>query len=84
MAKLNKKIHIELITKAQALAKGGNHQGMILKFSEFNYTPLKQIKKDMNFIVVLDGLTDVGNIEQCNELLILGEFNHCIKYKNSK
>lgn len=60
-AKLNKKIHRVDNQKAQALAKGGNHQGMILKLSEFNYTPLKQIK-DMNFIVVLDGLTDVGNI----------------------
>ena len=60
-AKLNKKIHRVDNQKAQALAKGGNHQGMILKLSEFNYTPLKQMK-DMNFIVVLDGLTDVGNI----------------------
>ena len=43
------------------MAKGGNHQGLILKLSDYVYTPLKDIK-NMNFIVVLDGLTDVGNI----------------------
>lgn len=59
--KLNKKIHRIDNQKAQALAKGGNHQGMFLKLKEFNYTPLKEIK-NMNFIIVLDGLTDVGNI----------------------
>lgn len=59
--KLNKKIHRIDNQKAQALAKGGNHQGMLLKLKEFNYTPLKEIK-NMNFIIVLDGLTDVGNI----------------------
>ncbi|MDD3026192.1 23S rRNA (guanosine(2251)-2'-O)-methyltransferase RlmB [Aliarcobacter skirrowii] len=60
-AKLNKKIHKVDNQKAQALAKGGNHQGLILKLSDYVYTPLKDIK-NMNFIVVLDGLTDVGNI----------------------
>ncbi len=43
------------------MAKGGNHQGMILKLSDYHYTSLKDLK-NMNFIVVLDGLTDVGNI----------------------
>ncbi len=47
--------------KAQALAKGGNHQGFFLKLKEFNYTPINEMKQN-NFIVVLDGLTDVGNI----------------------
>ena len=47
--------------KAQALAKGGNHQGFFLKLKEFEYTPITQMKQN-NFIVVLDGLTDVGNI----------------------
>lgn len=60
-AKLNKKIHKIDNQKAQALAKGGNHQGLIVRIKEFEYAQLKAIK-DMNFIVVLDGLTDVGNI----------------------
>lgn len=60
-AKLNKKIHKIDNQKAQALAKGGNHQGLIVRIKEFEYAQLKDIK-DMNFIVVLDGLTDVGNI----------------------
>ncbi len=59
--KLGKKIIKLDNKKAQGLAKGGNHQGFFLKLSEFSYTPIKDIK-DMNFILVLDGLTDVGNI----------------------
>ncbi len=59
--KLGKKIHKLDNQKAQALAKGGNHQGYFLKISIFEYTSFKDMK-DMNFVVVLDGLTDVGNI----------------------
>ena len=59
--KLGKKIIKLDNMKAQGLAKGGNHQGFFLKLNEFEYTPLKDIK-EMNFILVLDGLTDVGNI----------------------
>jgi len=47
--------------KAQALAKGGNHQGFLLDIEEFEFTHMKDIKKS-EFIVVLDGLTDMGNI----------------------
>ncbi|AXX91131.1 23S rRNA (guanosine(2251)-2'-O)-methyltransferase RlmB [Malaciobacter molluscorum LMG 25693] len=59
--KLGKKIIKLDNKKAQGLAQGGNHQGFFLKLKEFEYTPIKDIK-DMNFILVLDGLTDVGNI----------------------
>ncbi len=59
--KLGKKIHKLDNQKAQALAKGGNHQGYFLKISIFEYTSFQNMKK-LNFIVVLDGLTDVGNI----------------------
>ena len=59
--KLGKKIIKLDNKKAQGLSKGGNHQGFFLKLKEFEYTPIKDIK-DMNFILVLDGLTDVGNI----------------------
>ncbi len=59
--KLNKKIIKLDNKKAQSLARGGNHQGFFLKLSNFRNYSLKDIK-DSNFIVVLDGLTDVGNI----------------------
>jgi len=58
---LNKKIIKLDNKKAQALAKGGNHQGFFLKLEEFSTVSLKDIK-DSSFVVVLDGLTDVGNI----------------------
>ncbi len=60
--KLGKKIIRLDNKKAQSLAKGGNHQGFFLKLKEeFDYTPINEMKQN-NFIVVLDGLTDVGNI----------------------
>lgn len=59
--RLNKKIIKLDNKKAQSLARGGNHQGFFLKLSEFNTCKLKDIK-DANFVIVLDGLTDVGNI----------------------
>jgi len=46
---------------AQSMSKGGNHQGLLVEMSEFEETSFSQIKKN-DFIVVLDGLTDVGNI----------------------
>jgi len=47
--------------KAQALAKGGNHQGFLLKIDPYNFATVSDVKSK-NFIVVLDGLSDVGNI----------------------
>ena len=46
---------------AQSMSKGGNHQGLLLEIDEFEQSSLSTIKKS-NFIIVLDGLTDVGNI----------------------
>jgi 23S rRNA (guanosine2251-2'-O)-methyltransferase len=46
---------------AQSMSKGGNHQGILLEVSDFEQSSLSSIKKN-DFIVVLDGLTDVGNI----------------------
>ena len=46
---------------AQSMSKGGNHQGLLLEVSDFKESGLSEIKKN-DFIVVLDGLTDVGNI----------------------
>ncbi|MEA3290569.1 MAG: 23S rRNA (guanosine(2251)-2'-O)-methyltransferase RlmB [Campylobacterota bacterium] len=47
--------------KAQSLARGGNHQGFLLEIDEFEFAEISQVKKS-DFIVVLDGLSDVGNI----------------------
>lgn len=46
---------------AQSMSKGGNHQGLLIEMAEFEQASLTEIKKS-DFIVVLDGLTDVGNI----------------------
>ena len=46
---------------AQSMSKGGNHQGLLIEMDEFAESSFSEIKKN-NFIVVLDGLTDVGNI----------------------
>jgi 23S rRNA (guanosine2251-2'-O)-methyltransferase len=46
---------------AQSMSKGGNHQGILLEVSDFEQSLLSSVKKN-DFIVVLDGLTDVGNI----------------------
>lgn len=59
--KLGKKIIRLDNKKAQSLAHGGNHQGFFLRLKEYKYTTLSQIKES-NFIVILDGITDVGNI----------------------
>jgi len=47
--------------KAQSMAKGGNHQGYLLQIDEFEFADIKDVKKG-EFVVVLDGLSDVGNI----------------------
>ncbi len=59
--KLGKKIHKLDNQKAQALAKGGNHQGFFLKLGIYEYKDFSEMK-ELNFVLVLDGLTDVGNI----------------------
>lgn len=47
--------------KAQGMARGGNHQGYLLEIDSFEFIDFHYLKKE-KFIVVLDGLTDVGNI----------------------
>ncbi|MDQ7047220.1 MAG: TrmH family RNA methyltransferase [Sulfurovum sp.] len=46
---------------AQSMSKGGNHQGLLVEMEEFEETIFSKVKQS-DFIVVLDGLTDVGNI----------------------
>ena len=47
--------------KAQALARGGNHQGWLCEVRPYRYSTLSELKHS-DFLVVLAGLTDVGNI----------------------
>ena len=47
--------------KAQSLARGGNHQGFLASVSEFEFSDFSELKK-LNFIAVLYGISDVGNI----------------------
>jgi 23S rRNA (guanosine2251-2'-O)-methyltransferase len=46
---------------AQSMSKGGNHQGLLVELDGFTQSNLHSIKHN-HFIVILDGLTDVGNI----------------------
>ncbi|ACZ11203.1 23S rRNA (guanosine(2251)-2'-O)-methyltransferase RlmB [Sulfurospirillum deleyianum] len=47
--------------KAQALCHGGNHQGFIAEIEPLELTPFSAIKQG-SFLVILDEVTDVGNI----------------------
>ncbi len=47
--------------KAQSLAHGGNHQGFLANVSEFEFSDIAELKK-LNFIAILYGISDVGNI----------------------
>lgn len=47
--------------KAQQLSRGGNHQGLLLEIEDFAFTPFENVK-DEHFLVILYGITDVGNI----------------------
>ncbi|MSN95699.1 23S rRNA (guanosine(2251)-2'-O)-methyltransferase RlmB [Campylobacter sp. FMV-PI01] len=47
--------------KAQALAKGGNHQGFLAEILPFEFADFKTLKNEKS-LVILYGLSDVGNI----------------------
>ncbi len=47
--------------KAQALARGGNHQGFLIEIEDLMLTPLSDLKIG-KFLVLLYGVTDMGNI----------------------
>ena len=47
--------------KAQSLSHGGNHQGFLVEIEDFKYSQ-KECLWDLDFIVLLYGVTDVGNI----------------------
>ncbi len=47
--------------KAQAYAKGGNHQGLLIEIEDFEPLGLEDVKQSQS-VVILSELTDVGNI----------------------
>ncbi len=47
--------------KAQAMAKGGNHQGFLAEIKPISFTELNELDS-AKFFVMLYGLSDVGNI----------------------
>jgi len=46
---------------AQSMSKGGNHQGLLIEMEPFSQSSISTLKQE-KFIVVLDTLTDTGNI----------------------
>lgn len=46
---------------AQAYARGGNHQGFLLEIKDYKFVSLSELK-EKKFIVILYGVSDVGNI----------------------
>jgi len=60
-SKLGKKIIKLDPKKAQAYAKGGNHQGFLLRIKDIEWTEFKLLKES-RFLLVLVALSDVGNI----------------------
>lgn len=61
MAKVTNKICRIDEKKAQALSRGGNHQGFVAQIKDIELSSFNEIKKG-SFLVVLDEVTDVGNI----------------------
>ncbi len=61
MAKVTSKICRIDERKAQALSKGGNHQGFIAQIKDVQFSSFNELKKG-SFLVVLEEITDVGNI----------------------
>lgn len=59
--KFRDKIDIIDNKKAQGLSKGGNHQGILMNVDDYEPISFGQIKKG-NFVVILNEITDVGNI----------------------
>ncbi|RUM67851.1 MAG: 23S rRNA (guanosine(2251)-2'-O)-methyltransferase RlmB [Sulfurospirillum sp.] len=61
LLKIGKKIIRLDFKKAQSLAKGGNHQGFLLKIKDIEFTTMDNLKNS-DFLLILVGLSDVGNI----------------------
>jgi len=46
---------------AQSMSRGGNHQGILLDIEEYPEYSFDELK-DYNFLLILDSVTDAGNI----------------------
>lgn len=46
---------------AQTMSKSGNHQGFLAEIDELELVPLQQVA-GKSYVVILSGITDVGNI----------------------
>lgn len=46
---------------ANSMSKGGNHQGILVETTPFKESSFEELKEE-SFLLILDGLTDVGNI----------------------
>ncbi len=60
--KLGKKIVKVDFKKAQSMARGGNHQGYLLRIKDIGLADFKDIKDSSKFLLILHNITDVGNI----------------------
>lgn len=61
LSRTNKKIIRVDSKKAQALARGGNHQGYLAEIEPLTIMSLKNLK-NVNHVLVLNNVTDIGNI----------------------
>lgn len=46
---------------AQSMSRGGNHQGILIEMQDFTQSNISTLKQE-SFIIVLDNITDTGNI----------------------
>lgn len=61
IAKVTSKICSIDERKAQAMCHGGNHQGFIAQIKDIEFSDFNEVKKG-SFLVILNEVTDVGNI----------------------
>lgn len=72
IGRLNVQIEKLDFKKAQALAKGGNHQGFFAKIKPIDFYNLNEAK-NAKFLIMLYGLSDVGNIGAiCRSAYVFG------------
>ncbi len=70
--RLNVPIERPDFKKAQSLARGGNHQGFLMEIEDLAFSSFDGVK-DKDFLVMLYGLSDVGNIGAiCRTAFIFG------------
>ncbi len=43
------------------MARGGNHQGVLVEVDDFRESSFEDLKRE-NFLLIFDSLTDTGNI----------------------